>query len=286
MPGAAWRFEAIGVPWSIETARPLAAGDQTRVRRVIDGFDRDWSRFRDDSVVGALADGRGAVPAPVDARAMLTAYAELSEATGGAVNPLVGESLVARGYDAGLSLRDRGARPAPPWQDRLRVRDGTLELTEPAVIDVGALGKGRLVDLVMAALPEGSAEAVVDASGDIAVRGGPHRIGLEHPYDRRRAIGVWTIADAALCASATTRRAWGAGLHHVLDARTGEPVDTIVATWAVAADAMRADGAATALFFEGGPELAARWDAAWVRMLSDGRVEWSPGCGAELFIAR
>ncbi len=63
-------------------------------------------------------------------------------------------------------------------------------------------------------------------------------------------------ADAALCASATNRRAWGDGLHHVLDARTGVPVRSVVATWAVGADAMRADAIATALFFEGGPELA------------------------------
>ena len=69
----------------------------------------------------------------------------------------------------------------------------------------------------------------------------PQRIGLEHPYDSRRAIGVIEVTDAALCASATNRRAWGDGLHHVLDARTGEPVRTIAATWAVAPTAMVAD---------------------------------------------
>ena len=96
---------------------------------------------------------------------------------------------------------------------------------------------------------------VVDAGGDIAVRGAPQRIGLEHPFDERRAIGVWEVADAALCASAVNRRAWGDGLHHVLDARTGAPVRTVAATWAVAPTAMRADAIATALFFDGGPRL-------------------------------
>ncbi|MET0302660.1 MAG: FAD:protein FMN transferase, partial [Microbacteriaceae bacterium] len=78
----------------------------------------------------------------------------------------------------------------------------------------------------------------------------------------------------------------GDGLHHVLDARTGEPVRTIAATWAVAATAMRADAVATALFFDGGTRLAADWGVEWVRMTTDGRVEWSPGCRAELFTAR
>ena len=116
------------------------------------------------------------------------------------------------------------------------------------------------------------------------MRGGAQRIALEHPYDARRAIGVAEVTDAALCASATNRRAWGNGLHHVLDARTGEPVRTIAATWAIGPDAMHADAIATALFFDGGPELAHDWGVEWVRMTTDGRVEWSPGSTAELFV--
>ena len=41
---------------------------------------------------------------------------------------------------------------------------------------------------------------------------------------------------------------------------------------------------ATALFFDGGPRLAHEWGVEWVRMTTDGRVEWSPGCRAELFV--
>jgi thiamine biosynthesis lipoprotein len=60
-------------------------------------------------------------------------------------------------------------------------------------------------------------------------------------------------------------------------------VRAYAATWAIAPDAMHADALATALFFDGGPELAASWGAHWVRMRTDGRVEWSPGSEAELF---
>jgi thiamine biosynthesis lipoprotein len=121
----------------------------------------------------------------------------------------------------------------------------------------------------------------VDASGDLLVRGAPQRIALEHPYDPRRAIGVVTVADEALCASAANRRAWGDGLHHVLDARTGRPVRTVVATWAIAGAAMIADAAATALFFDGGAEFAGEHGVHWVRVLSDGRAEWSLGSRLE-----
>lgn len=130
------------------------------------------------------------------------------------------------------------------------------------------------MDLVAAAI---TGPSVVDASGDILVTGGGSRIALEHPYDARTAIGVVRVADEALCASASNRRAWGDGLHHVLDARTGLPVRTVVSTWAIAPTAMIADAVATALFFEGGPEYAHDRGAHWVRMLSDGRAEWSLG---------
>jgi thiamine biosynthesis lipoprotein len=282
---AVWGFDAIGTSWRIETGAPLPEADRALVERTIAAFDLAWSRFRPDSVVAALAAGAGQVPAPPDAADMLDAFAALDRATGGAVSPLVGASLESRGYDAAYGFVDRGALPAPrDWPSRLTCTDDVLALREPALIDVGALGKGRLVDRVLDALG-GTVDGpvVVDAGGDMALRGVSQRIALEHPYDPRRAIGVVEVADAALCASAVNRRAWGDGLHHVLDARTGEPVRTIAATWAIAETAMRADAIATALFFDGGPGLAFEWGVQWVRMTTDGRVEWSPGSTAELF---
>ncbi|NLP82338.1 FAD:protein FMN transferase [Microbacterium sp. CFH 90308] len=290
---AVWRFDAIGTQWEVVTAHELPGAVRDATMLVVEGFDCAWSRFREDSIVSDLARRPRQVPAPSDAEAMLDAFAALSEATAGAVNPLIGDALEHRGYDATYSFRDSGAVPAPSaWQDLLTWRDGVLELRQRATIDVGALGKGRLVDLVLGVVGAAAAggDVVVDAGGDLAVRGAPQRIGLEHPFAPRRAIGVWEVTDAALCASATNRRAWpgatGAGLHHVLDARTGEPVRTIAATWAVATDAMTADAIATALFFEGGPRLAHDWGVDWVRMTTDGRVEWSPGCRADLFVQR
>jgi thiamine biosynthesis lipoprotein len=280
-----WSFDAIGTAWTIETTAALPADARARVESLVRRFDGEWSRFRDDSVVSTLARVGGEVPAPPDATAMLDVYVELDAATGGAVNPLVGDALARLGYDARYSLAAGDPRRAPAqWRRLLDWSGGRLTLTAPATIDVGAVGKGRLVDLVLAALlAAGIDDVVVDASGDLAVRGASQRVGLEHPFDPRRAIGVFEVADAALCASATNRRAWGEGLHHVLDARTGAPVRAYAATWALAPTALQADALATALFFDGGPELAAAWGAEWVRMRTDGRVEWSPGCSAEVF---
>ncbi len=280
-----WRFEAIGTGWEIETGAPLTDDVRAAVTAEIERFDRTWSRFRDDSDVARLGRSGGSLSAP-DAGPMLDAYRELDAATAGAVNPLVADSLEALGYDAAYSLRAREPRPAlASWTSLLTWSADTVEAHGPALLDVGALGKGRLVDRVMAVLADVPGDVVVDAGGDIRVRGAGVRVALEHPFDARRAIGVVEVADGALCASAINRRAWGDGLHHVLDARTGQPVRTWAATWALAPEAMTADAAATALFFDGGPELAVRWGVEWVRMTTDGRVQRSPGCRAELFTA-
>ncbi len=282
---AIWQFDAIGTRWEIETTAELTAESRAAVSAEIERFDSEWSRFRSDSDVTRLGADGGAL-ASADAGAMLDAYRELSRATGGAVNPLVARSLDALGYDAEYSLVAGAPRPAPEvWEERISWTDRIVQAPAPALLDVGALGKGRLVDLVVAALASVPGALVVDAGGDMRARGAQTRVALEHPYDSTKAIGVVTLADGALCASAINRRAWGDGLHHVLDARTGLPVRTWAATWALAPDAMRADAVATALFFDGGPELAAAWGVEWVRMSTDGRVERSPGCDAELFLA-
>ncbi|MGO2049102.1 MAG: FAD:protein FMN transferase [Microbacterium sp.] len=281
-----WRFDAIGTRWEIETDEPLEPDRRARVEAVIADFDAAWSRFRDDSLVTRLARSGGSIAVPADAVAMFDAYRALSAATGGAVNPLVGESLVTLGYDASYSLTTGEAIPAPSDWTRILTADAEwLAVASPALIDVGALGKGRLVDLVGATLDDLPGALVVDAGGDMTVRG-EARIGLEHPFDQTKAIGVATVRDQALCASATNRRAWGDGLHHVLDARTGMPVRTWAATWAFASDAMPADAVATALFFDGGPALAAEWGVEWVRMSTAGVAERSPNAPVELFMRK
>lgn len=284
-----WGFEAIGTVWEIGTPGRLSERERDAVRAAIGDFDRTWSRFRADSLVTALAEDPQEVPAPPDAVAMLDLYRELSEATAGAVQPLVGDSLVARGYDAAYSFLDLGPRSAlPHWTSELEWDDGGLALHAPALIDVGAIGKGRLIDVVHDLLGSlGHAERLVDAGGDLRLSGAPIRVGLEHPFDATRAVGVATVADAALCGSAVNRRAWPGehgGLHHVLDARTGEPVRAYAATWAIAAEAMLADAAATALFFDGGAAFAARFGVEWVRMSTDGAIEWSAGNRMEVFV--
>lgn len=282
---ARWGFEAIGTVWEIETSDTLSEVRRAAVSATIAEFDRTWSRFREDSEVARLGRSGGSIRSE-DAAPMLDLYVDLASATQGGVNPLIADSLIALGYDADYSLVARSPVQAPSrWNESLSWTATEVSASSPSLLDIGALGKGRLVDLVMGVLADLPGDVVVDAGGDIRVRGAGVRIALEHPFDPQKAIGVIEARDQALCASAINRRAWGNGLHHVVDGRTGLPVRNWAATWAVAPEAMRADAVATALFFDGGPQLADEWGVDWVRMSTDGRVEYSVNCPAELFLA-
>ncbi|HWH25231.1 MAG TPA: FAD:protein FMN transferase [Pseudolysinimonas sp.] len=284
---AAWRFEAIGTSWRIDTPAELTEVQRATVTARIDEFDRAWSRFRDDSLVSRIAREPGHHRLPADAPPLLDWYRELYEGTAGQLSPLVGRALETLGYDASYRLTPLAVRErVPTWQDAL-ARDGThLDTVGPVMLDVGAAGKGYLVDLVGEVLNDlGVTTSIVDAGGDLRARGDATlRVALEHPRDATKAIGVVELHQGALCASASNRRAWGDGLHHVLDALTGEPTSAVIATWVLHADALHADGLATALFFgHSGSQLAGRHAAPYLRMYANGRVESSPDFPGEVF---
>jgi FAD:protein FMN transferase len=287
-------FDATGTQWEIETLKPLGQQLQQRILRRIEAFDTTYSRFRPDSLVSQIAASKGGCfDFPDDSLALFDLYDRLHTVTAGALDPLVGRDLEFLGYDRTYSLMpvsdliraEADAWGRASWSKDV-LRDGTSIVTgHPLVIDVGAVGKGYLVDIVSEILCEaGFTQFVVDGSGDMRHSGEPIlRVGLEHPVDSRLAIGVANLQDRALCASAVNKRAWGDGLHHILDARTGVPVQNVVATWVVADDAAIADGLATALFFTRAEHLAEVFRFSYVRMFADGRAEISQNFDGEIF---
>jgi FAD:protein FMN transferase len=281
-------FDAIGTAWRITTDAPLQPALRHEVDDLVEQYDRTFSRFRPDSAVTRLAETGGPVDLGPWAPPLLDLLIRLAARTEGAMTPLVGGALEHLGYGPGYRLdAEEGYRGAPPI-DALRVDGSIVSLDAPAVLDVGSAGKGQLVDLVAGLLAAaGHAAFTVDASGDLRSAGAAVRVALEHPFDPTAAIGVVEVRDGAIAGSAPNRRAWtasdGRRLHHVLDGRTGVPVDTVAATWAVAGSAMLADALATALFLVPPAVLEDVFAFTWLRMATDGRAHWSPGLPGEVF---
>ena len=196
MPYAGWSdfsFDGIGTRWEISTPEPLTSAVRQLLLDVVEDYDRSYSRFRNDAVIARLGQDAGSITLPVGAADLERLFRTLYRLSGGAMTPLIGKSLEQLGYGADYALRPLGGPlPAPRWEDALRWDGREISASEPVVLDIGAAGKGQLVDLVAEALlSAGIPGFVVDASGDLLHRGvQPLRVALEHPYDPSRAIGV------------------------------------------------------------------------------------------------
>jgi thiamine biosynthesis lipoprotein len=283
--GSSARFSAIGTEWQVDTDQPLAPAVLALVEQRVEAFDVAYSRFRADSLVTRVAQSSGSFEFPEDAPPLFDLYDSLYALTEGAVTPLVGQSLEQLGYDRDYTLARTGEASVPSRWTEVARSGRTITVGEPTLIDVGAAGKGYLVDLVGGVLRANGVERfVIDASGDLlASPGETLRIALEHPFDPTLAIGVATITGRSLCASGSNRRVWGEGLHHILDGRTGVPTGDIISTWAIADTALEADGLATALFFTDPASLAERYHFSFVRLFANGRADVATNFPGELF---
>ncbi len=182
----------------------------------------------------------------------------------GIFNPLVGEltALWSAAAESGQvpdrSVLQRAAEAIQASRFELRRGGGSAMAQVVATADCRALNlnafaKGHIVDRALAAVEDqGASWICVNAGGDLAHRGSsPIEVGIENPhrpYDNEPPVAIVRLANAALATSGPARRGFRVGSQwfgHVLDARTGWPVDAIASISVVASTAARADVLAT-----------------------------------------
>ena len=284
---ASWR--ALGTYVQLVVARAdLLDPARAEAERVLALVDVGCSRFREDSDLMAANRAAGSwVPVrPVLADAV-NAAVWAAEETGGLVDPTLGKSLATMGYDRDLQQvqSDQGlnqgldhgptAVPVPALPDawrRIGVRsDGeSAELFVPfgVNLDLGATGKAFAADLVARRIVESvGTDLVISLGGDVSI-GTLDPDAEDHQW--QIAVGELPGADpdqtvalsrGGIATSSTMHRRWTRGgetVHHLLDPRTGRPVDECWRTVTVAASScLGANTASTASIVLG--ELAPTW---------------------------
>jgi thiamine biosynthesis lipoprotein len=232
-------FRAMGT--QISTVFPGTTSDRAvmiafdRVAKIFAEEDRRFSRFRDDSELIAVnaASGRW-TSVSADFELLLRFALRQAERTGGLFDPTVLHAVIAAGYDRDYDEVLAGARGAlhPPhpcgrWVE-IDLRPGRLHLPAGVGLDLGGVAKGWTADLAAeAAVDSGLHWAVVSAGGDLRIAGDTTGIdvAIEDPWVATEEVARLRLTRGALASSSTTRRAWGPGLHHVIDPRTGAPSD-------------------------------------------------------------
>lgn len=283
-------FDAIGTKWEITIEDDISPQENKRLEALvldrINVFDKNYSRFRNDSLVSEMVRNPGTYTLPEDATPMLSLYEDLYHKTNGYFTPLVSVALEDLGYDATYSFLPKPSVRLPyAWDEALSfVSPRSLTLHKKVMLDFGAGGKGYLVDIVAALLQkEGIEEFCIDAGGDIVqYANAPLRVALEDPEEETNAIGIVEIQNESICASAGSRRAWGA-YHHIVDPKKGESVKTILGVWVIAKTALLADSIATCLFFVEPKVLLDEYVFQYVIMYSDRSVAYSKDLKGEIF---
>jgi thiamine biosynthesis lipoprotein ApbE len=264
---------ALGTQVRVVVTRPQRlAVARAAMDRVLADIDQACSRFREDSELSRLnaASGTEHTVSPLLATAIGHGL-RAAQVTNGDVDPTVGTAMRLIGYDVDFaSVVSSGeplvltVQPIPGWRTvRFNARARSVFIPRGVELDLGATAKALAADLAAAAALEalGDGGVLVSLGGDIALAGeapaGGWSIQVSDdstaPFDS--GAERVSLASGAVATSSTRTRSWRRGaveLHHIIDPRTGGPVDS---TWrlvtVVAATCVDANTAATASIVRG-----------------------------------
>jgi len=127
-------------------------------------------------------------------------------------------------------------------------------------IDLGAIGKGYAVDKALETIKKsGIGNACINLGGNIYVLGTPTnknawKIGIQHPRDKDEILGYLELKDEATATSGDYERFFeinGKRYSHIIDPRTGRPVNGTIAATIVAPTGTKVDALSTSVFVLG-----------------------------------
>jgi thiamine biosynthesis lipoprotein len=256
------------------------------------------------SQIDAVNAAAGMEPVAVgpDAVAILKRDLELSAWSDGAFDASVGPLVKLWGIGTDHARLPESAEIAAAkrlvgWKDIvLDETKGTVFLRRKGMaLDLGSTSKGYAADeiakLIRAARVKG---AVIDLGGNVYVVGSRPdgkgwRIGLQDPFSTERGayLGIASLVDKTMVTSGVYERFFikdGKRYHHILDTKTGYPVDNgLMSVTIVTARSFDADGFTTTIFALGrirGMALAREKGVDVIVVDSDKKVYMSPGVSA------
>ncbi len=150
---------------------------------------------------------------------------------------------------------------------QVKIEGNTVTMSNPqGEINLGGIGKGYIADKAAECLKEhGVTSGILNFGGNVIVigdkQGNPFKIGIEVPYsDKSDIIGYVEAENSTLVTSGVYERYFevdGKKYHHILDVKTGYPVETDVVSVTIVAPSGysgMSDGLSTICLLSGSEE--------------------------------
>ncbi|MDT7943128.1 MAG: FAD:protein FMN transferase [Dehalococcoidia bacterium] len=249
-PALGVRFWAMGCQMSAWLASPVEKEGERALQVVVDFMRRveaRLSRFLPESELSRL-NTHGYISASPLLWAVLRQAIRAARATGGLFDPTVLPALEAAGYHRPFALLEPDdVPPRRPfsicWRCvRLHPLGREVRLGHGVRVDLGGIAKGWAADQAARFLSRWG-PCLVDAGGDIAVRGAPPGwpgwpVGIADPGEDEVDMAVLCLKGGGVATSGVDYRRWrrkGRDFHHIIHPRTGMPARTdllSVTVWA------------------------------------------------------
>ena len=234
------------------------------------------SNYRSSSELSRINASAADAPVVTDPEvfALLERAFVYSRASNGPFDVTVGKLMKAWGF-----FRGAGHYPSSEELARARAQTGwrrvkldqrtrsVLFLVRGIEIDLGGIGKGYALDCVARVLREAGVTAALIGSGSsslYAIGAPPGKAGwtvrVPDPLDRTRTLSSILLKDQSLSTSGNYEKFFqlnGRKYCHIIDPRTGRPVEGMLQTSVIAPEATDSDALSTAVFVMG-PEDSAR----------------------------
>jgi len=275
-----------------------------KIAQAFDKFDyvvNKFSRFSKNSELSKLNDSpEVSLPVSEELFKLVKYSLELAHLTDGLYDPTIIDVLESYGFDKNQTYQElsnpslmknikKKINTRPLYKEIIldeEIRSVTLKKNQG--IDLGGVGKGYAIDLAYQTLEKFKA-VKINAGGDIRTNGKNEKgenwnIGLSFnqlpnkKIHTKNVFGTVSLNNQSICGSG----GWARRIkffHHLLNPKTGLPVNEVSQSFIIANTAMEADAWATALFVMGEPglDLVKEHGLEGLLILSDGTIVKTKG---------
>lgn len=236
-----FEMKVMNTTFYIEISNSVLLDWKNIVSALLQYFDQEFSRFYANNELwrfNQLERNSTAVVSPV-MYDLLKRANEYHQKTDGRFSPYVLTQLEAHGYDQSFPFETSQSQFVPvdyqtESQPLIFHDNCTIEKRTENKIDLGGIAKGYAVEAIAKWLKKHnhSKFGMVDGGGDIAVWSNGEKtwnIGVMDPFNKEKEIGTFKLQNGCIATSNIIYRSWwqnGTKKHHLLDGRTGLPVES------------------------------------------------------------